>query len=36
MANLFRRGASPETIVKAYESDVKAFKAQRTQYLIYK
>ena len=36
MANLFRRGASPETIVKAYESDVNAFKAQRTQYLIYK
>ncbi len=36
MANLFRSGASPETIVKAYERDVNAFKAQRTQYLIYK
>ena len=36
IARLFRAGASPETIVKAYEKDVNAFKAQREPYLLYK
>lgn len=36
IARLFRAGASPETIVKAYEKDVNAFKAQREAYLLYK
>lgn len=36
IARLFRAGASPETIVKAYEKDVNTFKAQRETYLLYK
>ncbi|MDY3118329.1 MAG: DUF1343 domain-containing protein [Peptoniphilus sp.] len=36
IARLFRARTSPEEIVKAYESDVNAFRAQREPYLIYK
>ena len=36
IANLFRARKSPEEIVKAYEKDVNAFKAERQSYLLYK
>ena len=36
IANLFRARKSPEEIVKAYEKDVNAFKAERQAYLLYK
>ena len=36
IANLFRARTSPEAMVKAYEKDVNAFRAQRQAYLLYK
>ncbi|MDD7363074.1 MAG: DUF1343 domain-containing protein [Peptoniphilus sp.] len=36
IAQMFKARRSPEDIVKAYQADVQAFKAQREPYLLYK